>query len=405
MGQIHVVMKSPSMMTAMMLVSLVLLVHTTQAQEAVVSVSNPASFDRPLETIELSRADLNMRMHLLTADSVAVLEHGKEIVSQLIDLNGDGLWDELVFQSGLTKHQRKQFTIRKMMPQPSPEEPRAIASAKYILPRKDIAWENDRIAHRIYGSILAGNVLDGIDVWVKRVRYPIIDKWYNGDSLPGAKRISYHVDHGEGADMFNVGSSLGDGGCALWSGDGYIQNRFFSSYRIIASGPVRTMFTVTYDSSSVNGVPFTEVKTYMLDAGTNLTRVEVTFTGLKQRRPADVAIGLVKRPHTKRFGDAAGNWMSLWGPMDEDSTHGALGIGVVVPRALTVRASEVSDHYLLIAQTTSAKKFTYFTGAGWTKSGDFADAPSWNEYLSSWARRCARPLTVSIAAPRNRGKP
>src|SRR6185369_855024 len=94
---------------------------------------------------------------------------------------------------------------------------KSIAAAKYILPRKDVTWENDRTAHRIYGGPIAGDVRDGIDVWVKRVRYPIMDNWYNGDSLKGKKRISYHVDHGEGADYFDVKKSLGAGGSGLWT--------------------------------------------------------------------------------------------------------------------------------------------------------------------------------------------
>ena len=48
-----------------------------------------------------------------------------------------------------------------------------IAQAKYIPKRMDeIAWENDRIAHRIYGPALAMKepTGSGIDVWVKSVR-------------------------------------------------------------------------------------------------------------------------------------------------------------------------------------------------------------------------------------------
>ncbi len=58
--------------------------------------------------------------------------------------------------------------------------------ARYVPERlDDFAWENDRIAHRIYGPALetaaAGGfqmIASGIDVWSKRVRYPIVDRWY-----------------------------------------------------------------------------------------------------------------------------------------------------------------------------------------------------------------------------------
>ena len=47
----------------------------------------------------------------------------------------------------------------------------------------DIFWENDRIAHRIYGPAVSrpapngeGLVTSGIDVWVKSVRVPFMGK-------------------------------------------------------------------------------------------------------------------------------------------------------------------------------------------------------------------------------------
>lgn len=71
----------------------------------------------------------------------------------------------------------------------------------------DFTWENDRIAFRMYGpemwTIPAKRCGSGVDVWVKKVRYPIINKWY--------KRKSYHRDEGEGADIYKVGKTLGCG--------------------------------------------------------------------------------------------------------------------------------------------------------------------------------------------------
>ena len=66
-----------------------------------------------------------------------------------------------------------------------------------------MAWENDRIAHRMYGFALnspvaaaAGERLrgSGIDVWAKRVTYPIVDRWY------AKGHDQFHKDEeGEGA--------------------------------------------------------------------------------------------------------------------------------------------------------------------------------------------------------------
>jgi hypothetical protein len=54
----------------------------------------------------------------------------------------------------------------------------------------------------------------GIDVWGKKVRYPIINKWY--------ARKHYHEDTGEGADLYSVGTTLGCGGLGYWVDDIYM---------------------------------------------------------------------------------------------------------------------------------------------------------------------------------------
>src|SRR5687767_4261811 len=47
----------------------------------------------------------------------------------------------------------------------------------------DFAWENDLAAFRVYGPALRSKPENsGIDCWLKRVEYPIIDKWYARDA-------------------------------------------------------------------------------------------------------------------------------------------------------------------------------------------------------------------------------
>ena len=54
------------------------------------------------------------------------------------------------------------------------------AAARFVPERKDdFAFENDKVAFRIYGPTLRDSKENsGVDCWVKRVDYPIIDKWY-----------------------------------------------------------------------------------------------------------------------------------------------------------------------------------------------------------------------------------
>ncbi|MGA2624936.1 MAG: DUF4861 family protein [Bacteroidota bacterium] len=366
---------------------------TSSAQEVVVRVVNPAPFDRQLETVEVPWSELQGKFAAGDQNSVAVFDNGKQLVSQTIDIDGDGTPDVLLFQSFFRKGEDKSFVLKKV---DGKVEFPAVTDAKLSLPRRDVAWENDRIAHRIYGSPLAGDVLNGIDVWVKRVRHRIIDTWYAGDSLKGNKRISYHVDHGEGADFFNVGRSLGAGGCAPWK-DGVIhQPGLFVKEQITATGPIRAMFTVWYEKDTVGGLSFKEEKTYTLDAGSNLDRIDVRYYDVRPDDRLQFAAGLVKRSKTTRYANEKECWLSLWGYINDDTVNGSLGIGVVLPKASFIEMNEDKVHYLIIGSTSPGNRFTYYAGAGWTRSGDFSSADDWNGYLARFAHRIAYPLRITV---------
>ncbi len=379
-----------AMRTFWVLFSALLIAGTAVAQERTVRVKNPAPFDRKIETVEVP---LNALKGLRGDGPLCVFEGGKAITSQTID-SSSGAPALLLFRSAFRKGQEKTFVVKR-----APAGPlQGTADAKYILPRKDVAWENDRIAFRIYGGPLAGDVLGGLDVWVKRVPYRIIDHWYAGDSLKGSLRVSYHVDHGEGADFFNVGRSLGAGACAYWKDGAIHQAGMFTRERIIAAGPIRASFTVSYAFDSARGLPFEEVKTYSLDEGENLNRIDVDVSGTAGM--VELAAGLVKRTDTSPARDGKRCWLSLWGRTNEDPSTGSLGTGIVVPHGTFRGFAEDKDHFLIIMRTSADHRLTYYAGACWSRSGDFPHPDDWNGYLASCARRLEYPLTVTIGRAR-----
>jgi pectinesterase len=357
--------------------------------EVRVVVSNPLPFDRHNATVEIAREGFRGQ---LTA-SIAVFEGEKRLVSQVIDIDEDGVPDVLLFQSSFGGGEQKEFVLRdseEILNTTSPTD------VKYVLPRKDVAWENDRIAFRIYGSELAGDVLNGIDVWTKRVRHHVIDTWYGGDSLKGKERKSYHVDHGEGADFFTVGRTLGCGSTAIWA-DGIVdQSGLFTNHRIIARGPVRLAFEVRYEKESSTGTPFREVKTISIDAGSNLNRIDVWFPGMIREGAFTVAAGLVKRADIEGYSSSDEGWVSVWGPTNSDTVNGELGTGIIMPMEAFRNVLEDSVHYLVLGTTTTEKRITYYTGACWTRGGDFNSAEEWNAYLSQQAQILRNPLRLEF---------
>src|SRR5690606_16672426 len=72
----------------------------------------------------------------------------------------------------------------------------------------DFAWENDKVAFRMYGKALESRKDNafGTDVWAKRPGKLVINEWY--------KTGDYHKDHGDGLDYYSVGFTLGAGDIA-----------------------------------------------------------------------------------------------------------------------------------------------------------------------------------------------
>ena len=91
----------------------------------------------------------------------------------------------------------------------SPKAPKAYLK---IIEGRSITWENDRISYRLFGPEVSNKVGSGIDIWVKSVDYPIVDKWYKLN----AEGKNYHTDRGEGYDFYDVGKNRGCGGLAIW---------------------------------------------------------------------------------------------------------------------------------------------------------------------------------------------
>jgi hypothetical protein len=57
---------------------------------------------------------------------------------------------------------------------------------------------------------------------------------------------------------------------------------------------------------------------------------------------------------------------------------------------------DADDHLLAIGTVEPGRPLVHYAGAGWSRSGDFAGAEEWNEYLAQWSRRWNAPLTISV---------
>jgi hypothetical protein len=239
--------------------------------------------------------------------------------------------------------------------------------------KDDFAWENDRIAFRVYGPALeaTGEVSSGIDVWVKRTRKPVVEKWYYF--------AQYHKDHGEGLDMYKVGPSRGCGGTGIWrNGKLYVANNFVT-WRLLENGPARVAFELGYAPYDAGGVKVRETRRVSLETGSNLNRIETRFDWDGGPDELEALVGIVKREGGGAPDFAKdGSWLAYWEP--EQPGNGAIGCAVIMTSP--ARPMDTKEQAFLQATVKRGLPLAYYAGPGWTKSGDFPDRKAWMRYVS-----------------------
>jgi hypothetical protein len=364
------------------------------APGGVVTVRNPIDLARSSETIVLAASEV---MPLLAVDDVRkvhVLDGEKEVLAQAIDLNDDGKFEQLIFQADLGPNATRTFTLEAGARQ-YPKVSDFKAYGRFVRERRDdFAWENDRIAQRVYGAALETFGQDplissAVDVWTKRVRRLIINDWYLADD--------YHRDNGTGGDFYSAGKSRGCGGNGLWINGQLYPSANFRYSRVLANGPIRVMFELTYQAWDAAGVKVSEVKRVMLDAGQNLNRFESVYTVAGATGDLAFAAGIKKQPGSEVVASKETGIMRVWEPVQVKG-NGNLGLAVLLDPAQVVSFTEGDGNYLVVGRMAPTMTVSYYAGFGWDKSGDFANAAEWDAYLGQFARRLKSPLDVKVGA-------
>jgi len=357
-----------------------------------VKVQNPLATARGAETIALTLAELRKFSPGLDAAKIVVMDAKRQpVLSQLVDGDGDDVFDELVFQTDLGAKESKTFTVEAGA-RPTPKADDFKVYGRFVRERHDdFAWENDRVAHRMYGPDLEiwkkePLTSSGIDVWVKRTKRLVVNEWYMSDG--------YHRDNGEGADFYSVKQSRGCGGIAVFAGDKPAVSRNFVWSRVLANGPLRLIFELGYAPFDAGpNVKVAETKRITLDAGKNFNRVASTFVGSAGK--LDVGVGVGKHANTDLKTDKL--WIRTWEKVKDDDS--SLGCAVVLPAGIAASLRPTDLDTFLVAKAAPGVPFVYYMGSEWSKRpGGAADAGGWTKALQEHARDVASPVKVTLSA-------
>lgn len=363
------------------------------ASEVVVTVRNPINLARPSETVSLPAAKLQSALSVQDIRRIHVRDSrsGQDLLTQAVDDNGYGTYDELIFQADFAPNQTRTFDLvvgdRRI---PSAQDFKAYG--RFVREREDdFAWENDRIADRMYGKALETwpqepLTSSAVDVWVKRVPRLVINDWYMMDD--------YHRDHGEGGDFYSAGSTRGCGGNGIWAGGQLYASKNFINTQVLANGPIRLIFELTYPAWNVNGATISEVKRVMLDAGQNFNHFESHYKIEGGSGDLRDAIGIRKGKNAASATSSETGVLRTWETLPDD--HGQLGCAVIVDPANLTGFTEDARNFLATTKIPQNGVVAYYAGFGWSQSG-FPTQQDWEHYVANYAQRVKAPLEVSFS--------
>lgn len=363
----------------------VLFVHLAAAQVNL-SVSNPTASGRVGELISVDWKSIQAAYPSIDTANFKVISKAtkKELAWQLEKKGGDAIVNLLV-QVDVPPNGKLVLQLQKGKSTPASVK----TYGRYVPERKDdFAWENDKIAFRMYGKELEKTPKEmayGMDVWVKSTDRMVINERY--------KRGKYHEDLGDGMDYYHVGFTLGAGNIAPMIRDSIYYDGTYARYRVLDNGPLRTSFQLEYNEWSAAGMKLRATKTITLDAGTHFNKVEVAYVG-DTMAALPLVVGIIKRKEQgAMLLDELNGSMAYWEPL-----HGADGITGVGSFLLepAVGIKVTATQLLMQTSTPKAKPIVYYTGAAWNKAGVFTDAQGWFSHVQLAKTKIMQPLQVGI---------
>ena len=153
----------------------------------IIIVENALDLNRSFETVELTKESLGLEVgEKLENFGIRDRLSQAPVTTQHVDSDGDGSVDLLLFQPSVDAMATREYELVTFESGVS-DDTMHMCYSRFVPERTDdYAWENNRVAFRTYGPTAqkmkedgtpGGTLSSGIDAWLKKVEYPIINKY------------------------------------------------------------------------------------------------------------------------------------------------------------------------------------------------------------------------------------
>ncbi len=387
------------------------------SQNGTVCLTNSSTLDRKDYPVVVSIKDYP------DVQQVKVTLDGKEIPSQLDDLDRDGFYDELCFLVDIKKGEKQEYKIEMMeYGEPRQYNPRTFAEIMlrnpkikeknkhdlylseitatqdlkdqyHLLHHHGVAFESELIAIRIYFD--------------KRQTLDLYGKKNKGLEV---KETQFYPTKeqkaaGFGDDVLWVGNTFGLGALRGWDGNEptMIEDVMHRTQRIIATGPVRTIVELEDRGWKINeNMPRVNTTIrYTLYGGHRDIDVDVFFN--RDVSAQLFSTGIINVKGSEEFTDhkgVRGCWGTAFPSSEKDSVdhpRETVGLGIYVPdryRMKEVDANKDNYAYVLNTQDQHISYKLVYTSANETFGPGSKE--KWFGYLKGWRKEIETPVEVSV---------
>lgn len=391
------------------------------------SVKNPVTFEfhgvkqpRPDAEIILEMAQIKAKAPEFNADAFVILADGKELPSQVVEVDNDGNVDHIVCVADFTGDETKTLTVRYAksgeMKREYPKRTQAELAHKtggkfvdrkyeggafqnvqylrvplehtdhsFYIRYEGPGWESDKVGYRFY--------LDwrnAIDIFGKKTPDIVLQNV----GLDGFD--SYHEMSDWGMDILKVGDALGIGSLAMWH-EGKAQRVAQTdsvTCAIVANGAVYSQIQTKYFGWRVGDGAYNVVSNLSITAGSRLTKHQVEIDG----NPPNLCTGIVKLDSTTLLTSPESNkgWVFLATYGKQSLANDNLGMAVLYRQSDLIEVTEDELSHVVVLRPQNGQLTYFFLGAWEKEPNGIKTAEEFEAYLNQTIVELNAPVVITM---------
>jgi hypothetical protein len=382
------------------------------------SVKNPANLARQDAAVVLEMATIKAKTPNFNEKAFVLLRDGKELASQIDDLDGDGNADQIVCVADFAANESKELTVRyaksgaliREYPKRTQAELSHKVGGKFVnrkyeggafqnvqylrvppehtdhsfyIRYEGPGWESDKVGYRFY--------LDwrnAIDIFGKKTP----DMVLQNVGLDGFD--SYHEMSDWGMDILKVGDALGIGSLAMWQ-EGKVQRVAQTdsvTCAIISNGPVQSQIQTKYFGWKIGPGSYNVVSDLSITAGSRLTKHAVEISGDAE----NLCTGIVKLDSTVLLASPETNssWAYLATYGKQSLANDQLGMAVLYRKNDLIEVTEDQLSHVVVLKPENGRLTYYFLGAWEQEPNGIKTAEEFEAYLNQTVAELNTPVEI-----------